>query len=1353
MKRQQMRPKAIVSWGIVALSSIVVVLLGARWHRAQHTASASPIAYALAATNITQGPILQDTTGISCTQAITLPVGTTQSGMLNTNQQALWHTFQGSSGSAYEITSSNPDTKLELYNACGMTFPSFYDNEKMYVELQTDGMYYIKVQPKDADMPLPLSYTLEVEETSRCGGFQEPNNSLTVSHNIGVGKPQTQSICKAGDEDWATFVAQGGITYTVQAALQDPYKPYHDQPQVEVYRRDTKGNPIPIGSTTFSSPYTETYYIKVTGDSAPQDDAAPTYDLAVTLGSACEGDEHEPNNRGSQAKPIVVNGDSQMHTIAPEATDVDMMSFTAVAGQTYTIETIHHGKDADTRIRLLMCSPTAGCKEVCDPTSDPCTDAELPDYVDTYYGNRVVWTAKTSGTYYVEVFHPDANVACETTTYEVSIYTGACRQDRYEPDSSENPRASLQVGQPATVRNFCNDPSQPGQDRDWNTLVIDSPGTYYIRTSALKPGGDTKLFLYDTDGVTELARIDDRVAGTVDDPLASLAAQITYEFTRTGTYLLESRHFNLARYGSGTTYELTLSKSNQPPMPPPSPTSTPMPTPSPTPSPPRPESNIQTLIVFNSTRMVGLYAESRTKELQDELITFANRDDIRGEFLDIGNVTSVSNAYAKWVANEADSNLANETTDAIRSSIMEYLETHPNVQYIVLVGNDAVIPFRRMPDFTKDDDREQHYYNEQIAKNQLSAQNTTIGWALQDNMFLTDDFYADKAPKMVAGRKLHRPDYAIGRLIETPEEIMGMLEAFDSTNGVIQTNGEALVVGYDVVEKLAKDMRKKLQGRGFQTTDLIGNNWTKDDLKKKQLQPGFKLQFINVHATYEYEGAPPKKDNVLAVSFNDIFQSTNDDLEGAVIVSPGCHAGLNVPTFLTAESQPDVDDLTQAFTRRRACFISNTGYGFAGEKTIDNTEIVLNTFVHELLKESSVTIGEALKQAKQHYKPMPPHNQQHLSHGGGNHGNPPPQPAFDAYDEKVVQQIVLYGLPMYRLSASGGGTFGDDDPFPGVKATFSPHGTFGPDDDFVQGTLRVQAEAPTHGQVTTGLADTAKGLSVPQQTDWGSYVALDGHTIAASNAPVLPHYYDTLDEEDGVTGNLPPVHGAIIQSGTFYTRTVADPLVDRRVKLALGEDTTEDAQEPDLAVEGSYPFIPLAAQAETTADQDVALSLVMGQYDSINGVERLFTDTNVLLTFSASPDHEKPTIHSVEGYYNHDDQQAVFKVGASDPSGIRQVSVCYTKGSQLMCKDLAHDATTDKWVAYVKEVPPGAEYTVRVVDYPGNVLATRRDTIIPSVVGVSDATPTPQGPTPTPTFTPTPTPPGQEHVYLPMIQR
>ncbi len=1048
----------------------------------------------------------------------------------------------------------------------------------------------------------------------------------------------------------------------------------------------------------------------------------------------------------------MVNGDSQIHTIAPEATDTDILSFAAEAGQTYTIETIHHGKDADTRIRLLMCNPTTGCKKVCDPISDPCTDAELPNYVDTYYGNRVVWTAKTSGTYYVEVFHPDANVACDTTTYEVSIYTGQCRQDQYEPDSSGDTRATLQVGQPAAVRNFCDAPNQPGQDRDWNTLVIDTPGTYYIRTSALKPGGDTKLILYDTDGTTELARSDDRAVGTFDDPLASLAAQITYEFTRTGTYLLESRHFNLVRYGSGTNYELTLSMSDQPPVPTPPPTSTPMPTPTPTPPPVHPASDIETLIVFNRERMEHLYAESRTTELYDELVAFANRDDVLGEVLDIGNNTSVQTAYAKWSANLADSNLANETTEAIRSSIMGYIiDTHTNVKYIVLVGNDEVIPFRRMDDNTEGNDREQYYYNEQIVPKQMSAQNTTVGWALQDNMFLTDDFYADEAPDKVAGRELYRPDYAIGRLIETPEEIMGMLEAFDSTNGVIQTNGEALVVGYDVVEKLAKDMRDKLQRKGFQTTDLIGNNWTKDDLKAKQLQPppGFRLQFINVHATYEYEGAPPEKDNVLAVSFTDIFQSTNDDLEGAVIVSPGCHAGFNVPTFTKEENQLDVDDLTQAFTRRRACFIGNTGYGFAGKKTIDNTEIVLNTFVRELLKESSVTIGEALKKAKQDYKPLRPHHQRHHGHHDDRHyDNHPPHPPFDAYDEKVVQQLVLYGLPMYRLPAMSGGTLGDDDPFPGVKATFSTEGTFGPDDNFVSGNLRVQAEAPAQGPATTGLADMAKGLSVPQETDWGSYVDLDGHTIAASNAPVLPHYYETLDEDDGVTSNLPPVHGAIITSGTFYTRTVSDPLVDRRVKLALGEeDTTEDADEPDLAVEGSYPFIPLAAQAETTADQNVALSLVMGQYDSIDGVERLFTDTNVLLTFSASPDHEKPTIHSVEGYYNQADQQAVFKVGASDPSGIRRVLVCFTNGSQVPCTDLDPDTTTDKWVGYVKEVPPGAEYTVQVVDYPGNVLATRRDTVIPSVVGVSDATPTPPVPTPTPT------PPGQEHVYLPMIQR
>ena len=44
--------------------------------------------------------------------------------------------------------------------------------------------------------------------------------------------------------------------------------------------------------------------------------------------------------------------------------------------------------------------------------------------------------------------------------------------------------------------------------------------------------------------------------------------------------------------------------------------------------------------------------------------------------------------------------LVNAVTEAIRQLILSQLVTHPNTEYLVLVGDDRVIPYRRVLDQT-----------------------------------------------------------------------------------------------------------------------------------------------------------------------------------------------------------------------------------------------------------------------------------------------------------------------------------------------------------------------------------------------------------------------------------------------------------------------------------------------------------------------------------------------------------------------------------------------------------------------------------------------------------------------------
>ena len=58
-------------------------------------------------------------------------------------------------------------------------------------------------------------------------------------------------------------------------------------------------------------------------------------------------------------------------------------------------------------------------------------------------------------------------------------------------------------------------------------------------------------------------------------------------------------------------------------------------------------------------------------------------------------------AYADWTADQdslIDTGRANSVTGAIRNLVMGFLGSNPAVEYLVIAGDDRVIPFRRVPE-------------------------------------------------------------------------------------------------------------------------------------------------------------------------------------------------------------------------------------------------------------------------------------------------------------------------------------------------------------------------------------------------------------------------------------------------------------------------------------------------------------------------------------------------------------------------------------------------------------------------------------------------------------------------------
>jgi parallel beta-helix repeat protein len=182
-----------------------------------------------------------------------------------------------------------------------------------------------------------------------------------------------------------------------------------------------------------------------------------------------------------------------------------------------------------------------------------------------------------------------------------------------------------------------------------------------------------------------------------------------------------------------------------------------------------------TLVVTNLTRFKIKFNES--EELRSELIRLTHHPAVNGILLDVScNYSEFDSDYSK----------ANELCEAIKKQIEEVISEYPNIRYLIIVGDDHVIPFYRERDGTKDVFTVITGLPDEGDYSLTSLPSNSVKKALSENNFLTDDFYANLA----AGRVL-----AVGRLVEKPDEIIKAIDMFFNYYQLTPTN--VFVTGYD----------------------------------------------------------------------------------------------------------------------------------------------------------------------------------------------------------------------------------------------------------------------------------------------------------------------------------------------------------------------------------------------------------------------------------------------------------------------------------------------------------------------------------------------------------------------------
>ena len=628
--------------------------------------------------------------------------------------------------------------------------------------------------------------------------------------------------------------------------------------QTQLISSCTSGKIIASGAEiSYTSARNETLYLEINNQNSQVYGANTSYSARVSKTSDCSQDAFESDDLVGSAKTIQVDGAAQAHSSCPNK-DVDWVKFTAAAGREYTIETNNLGKDSDTFICLYDAEGMT--KLICDDDSGP------------GFGSRLVWEAPYEGEFTIRANQNNPGVVGSTTSYDLQISSNRCNSDNQEPDNNLESAKSISINGIGVQHNICS-----ANDEDWMKFTA-KLGPYIIETFDLGPEADTVLELYDQNG-SRLKVNDDNHGGT--------SSLITYIFPDTRTYYLRVFNRNPTIYGTGTEYSLKISSGTPTPNP-----TTPPPQPTLTPSPPPPATDVKTLILIDRAQVAKIYDAGRADQLLSKVYELATNTNVKGDVIRLDLNQTIRLGFDDWNANWLNVEKANQVTVAIRQMVLEYLKEHNGVEYIVLVGGDQLLPFRRVLDRTPQSNENQYI---------LVNSNHPTGSALRANFYLTDNYYADVEPTGFQGRDLYLPDYAVGRLLETPEEMIAIIDAFLTGNSI--TVSKALITGYDFVQDVATenctDWRAEL-GATSVNCDQIGDFWSADAFRNNQLNanPPYSVQSINGHADHFTEGVPGYQQAILGT---DILVSSSD-LSRSLIYTLGCHSGLNVPDTNTTGS-------------------------------------------------------------------------------------------------------------------------------------------------------------------------------------------------------------------------------------------------------------------------------------------------------------------------------------------------------------------------------------------------------------------------------------------------------------------
>ncbi len=636
-----------------------------------------------------------------------------------------------------------------------------------------------------------------------------------------------------------------------------------------------------------------------------------------------------------------------------------------------------------------------------------------------------------------------------------------------------------------------------------------------------------------------------------------------------------------------------------------------------------------TLILTDHARLA--VTDPLTLTLGSKLLTLAARPEVKAAIIDVSADARVAAANAQADLYPACPTAKNLVADAIKAVVDRYRLVNP-LEYIVLVGSDDVIPFFRHPDQALL--ASERNYVPPVRDSSASQASLRLGYVLSQ-----DDYGAaiELDQKMTT---FPVPDLAVGRLVETPSEIIGMVDAYLTTAaGVVNTPTSALVTGYDFLTDNAEAVQTAFEaGIGAAADALIapaGQSpadpaaWTAADLRASLLNSRHDLIFLAGHFSAGSALAADFSTRMLA---SEVASSTVD-LQNTILFSTGCHSGYNLVNVHGITGISPQPDWAQAFARKRVTFIGGTGYQYGDTDFLKYSEQIYANFSRALLAGTGpVPVGKALVAAKQAY----------LAN----------TPTLRGIDQKSLLISTLFGLPMLSVDLPfGRGTPPTPPSIVGATSVYTTNPGL---------TLNLQFADVTITP-TLSLQTRILNTNSTSQTVTTSYLTGGAGVVVYPGEPVLPlesrnvHVSGQMLRGVGFRGgrytdlnNILPLTGAATTevrgvhipffSGSFYP--VNPWHANYFDVLANGND-------------GQTSLLVLPAQVRSTTPTSPTATL--RRYDGMDF--RLFYSANInVYPTPAAPDAADPAASSPPGAIARPTTAGNIPALASPPTIVRVVS-------------------------------------------------------------------------------------------------